>query len=316
MPSIKTTTLDLAKHTQSGVWQKNIKSGILSQLAASDPEMKVGPTDIFTFTGTPKAELVGESAEKSNTNPNFGKVTTRTYKVQVTYRYSDEVLAEDDEYQLGLVNALVGAAATALSRALDLIAIHGVNPLTGTVSDQVSDYLDKANFVSTITKADADQPDTVLDNAAATLVGNGYTATGIAFDPVFANQLASVKNANGDRKFPELGFGFNFTSFQGLAAASSDTVSGRNELEAANTNDLAIMGDFSTFKWGIARQMPLETILYGDPDGNGDLKRTNEIAIRAESYLGFAFLDPKAFVLVKKAAPAAGGNQNAAVKAK
>ena len=29
---------------------------------------------------------------------------------------------------------------------------------------------------------------------------------------------------------------------------------------------------------------------YGDPDGNGDLKRTNEIAIRAESILGFAIV--------------------------
>ena len=59
------------------------------------------------------------------------------------------------------------------------------------------------------------------------------------------------------------------------------------------------MGDFRAFVWGVARQVPLRTIEYGDPDGNGDLQRTNEIAIRAEAYLGFAFVDPNAFAIVK-----------------
>ena len=58
------------------------------------------------------------------------------------------------------------------------------------------------------------------------------------------------------------------------------------------------MGDFNCFQWGIAREVPLETILYGDPDGNGDLKRTNELAIRAEVVFGFVIYDVKAFSLI------------------
>ena len=42
----------------------------------------------------------------------------------------------------------------------------------------------------------------------------------------------------------------------------------------------------------------MEVIQYGDPDGQGDLKRTNEVVIRAEAYIGWAILDPKAFARV------------------
>jgi hypothetical protein len=58
------------------------------------------------------------------------------------------------------------------------------------------------------------------------------------------------------------------------------------------------MGDFRAFQWGVAREVPLETIEYGDPDGAGDLKRTNEIAIRAEAVLGYAIFDGAAFALI------------------
>ncbi len=57
---LSTSTLNLADFTAKGVWKKNIRDGVLPRLAAADPELMVGSTDIFTFTGTPKAELVGE----------------------------------------------------------------------------------------------------------------------------------------------------------------------------------------------------------------------------------------------------------------
>lgn len=297
--ALLTTDLDLANHTGKGVWSKNIKSGVLAQLAVADPEIKVGATDIFTFLTAAKAELVGEGANKSSMDGKPTKATVKTYKVQITYRMSDEVMYEDEDYQLGLVDALVGRISTGLSRALDLLAIHGVNPATGVVSASISQYLDKSGngvFKNTAT-ADADAD---VMEMAADLQGAGYDATGIAFDPAFAGKLARSNDLNGVRKYPELGLGFNVSNFQGLTAASSDTVSGKNELAPADALVQAIMGDFNAFKWGVARNVPLETIQFGDPDGNGDLKRTNEIAIRAEAILGFAFLDESAFAIVKK----------------
>ena len=44
-------------------------------------------------------------------------------------------------------------------------------------------------------------------------------------------------------------------------------------------NDRAIIGDFANgFKWGYAKEVPLEIIQYGDPDNSGlDLKGYNQV---------------------------------------
>lgn len=299
---LRTSVLNLANH-QGKTWRKNIKGGVLAKLTPGEPELKVGKTDHFTFTATPKVQLVGESVQKESQSGVPGKKTVQTYKVQITYRFSNEVQWEDEDYQTELVENLVANAATAISRALDLLAIHGINPITGTTG-AVVEYLTKAaNGVLTVTRTANAQND--LENAAALLQGQGYVANGIAFDPVFAGSLARTKDGQERPLYPEMGLGFNFDSFQGLNAASSDTVSGRQELAAEDATLNAIMADFDAFKWGIARDMPLELIEYGDPDGNGDLKGHNEVAIRAESVIGFGFMDYKAFALIDGVAPSA-----------
>lgn len=295
-----TDALDLAAH-QGDSWRKNIRGGVLSKLAPQDPQIKVGDTAHFTFTGTPKGELVGEGDDKSSNDGTPTKKTGKTYTVQVTYRFSNQVLWEDEDYQTGIVDSLVDNIAIALSRALDLIAIHGINPKTGAVAASVSEYFTKAgNGVGRVVATNDQDAD--IEAAAEDLQGAGYSATGIAFDPVFAGKLARRRDNNGVKLYPELGLGFNIDNFQGLQAASSDTVSGRQELGVEDARVQALMGDFNAFQWGVARNVPLETIEYGDPDGNGDLKRTNEIAIRAEAVLGFVIFDGAAFSLIESPA--------------
>lgn len=294
-----TNALDLADHTASGIWKKNIKGGIIGRLTPDDPQIMVGSTDFFTFTGTPKAELVGEAANKSSMDGTPAKVTSKTYKVQLTYRFSDEVRWTDEEYRLRLMEALAGNIATGVSRAVDLVAIHGINPLTGSVAGSVTDYITKSGNGHVINSTTA-TPEVDLDAAAAALQGSGYVATGIALDPVYAGILARTKKTNGDRVFPELGLGFNVERIAGLEAAVSNTVSGTAETGVASGVG-GIMADWSAFKWGIARNVPLHLIEYGDPDGAGDLQRTNQIAIRAEVIFGFAILDDDAFAIIKQA---------------
>lgn len=298
MATLKTTDLDLAAH-QGETWSKNITTGVLAKLAPEAPDIKVGKTDHFVFTGTPKAELVGESANKSSADDKPAKATVNTYKVQVTYRFSDEVQYEDEDYQTQLVDGLVKNISIALSRALDLVAIHGINPKTGTVSAAVASYFAKAGnkVARVVATADASKD---IEAAAAKLQEAGYTATGVGLDPAYAGELARATNANGVKLYPELGLGFNVDNFQGLMAASSDTVSGRQEITKPRVK--AIMGDFRAFKWGVARYVGLKLIEAGDPDGSGDLARMNEVAIRAESIFGFAIFDEQAFSLVEKAA--------------
>lgn len=294
-----TNALDLANHTASGIWQKNIKGGIIGSLTPDDPQIMVGSTDFFTFTGTPKAELVGEGANKSSADGTPAKKTSKTYKVQLTYRFSDEVRYADEEYRLRLMETLAGNIAKGVSRAIDLVAIHGINPATGEVAEGVADYITKSGNGHVINSTSA-TPEVDLDAAAAALQGSGYAATGIGLDPVYAGVLARTKKSNGDRVFPELGLGFNVDRIAGIDAAVSNTVSATAETGVA-TGVGGIMADWNAIKWGIARQVPLHLIEYGDPDGNGDLQRTNEIAIRAEVVFGFAILDDDAFAIIKQA---------------
>jgi hypothetical protein len=228
------------------------------------------------------------------------KKTSKTYKVQLTYRFSDEVRYADEEYRLRLMEALAGRIATGVSRAVDLVAIHGVNPATGQVAEGVVDYITKSGNGHVINSTSA-TPEVDLDAAAAALQGSGYSATGIALDPVYAGVLARTKKTNGDRVFPELGLGFNVDRIAGIQAAVSNTVSGTAEGVASATGVGGIMADWNAIKWGIARNVPLHLIEYGDPDGAGDLQRTNEIAIRAEVVFGFAILDDDAFAIIKQA---------------
>lgn len=293
-----TTALNFANHTGE-TWSKSIRSGVLSRLAPNLPNLMVGSTDYFTFTGTPKAELVGEGANKSSDDGTPAKVTAKTYKVQLTYRFSEEVKWADEDYQTQIIEQLANRISVALSRALDLIAIHGINPKTGEIASSVTQYFDKpGNGINRVVATASAQAD--IETAAGYLQTYGYSATGIALDTVYAGQLARTRDGENRPMYPELGLGFNVENFQGLQAAASDTVSGRQELEAAEVSIKALMGDFNAFEWGIAREVPLDMIETGDPDGLGDLKRTNQIAIRGEAVLGYVIYDTKAFSLISK----------------
>lgn len=294
MSRIQTGDLDLGNYVAKGVFQKNIQSATIPQLVDEAPEkLLVGKTDVITLKATPKAELVGESEQKSNSGRKMGKVTVRTYKVQYTERFSDEVLQQDEDAQIGTVDAYTVGLLKALSRAIDLVGYHGINPLTGAVSAQASNYVDE--IAGKVYNADAGD---ALDEAVDMLFGNGYSANGIAMDPKFVGAIRKLKNENGTKRFPEIGFGTAMTSFEGLNAAVSNTVSGSEEMAVEDATDRAVIGDFSAVKFSIVKTVPVELIQFGDPDGQGDLKRHNEIALRGEAYFAVALLDADALVVV------------------
>lgn len=298
MAVLATTNITLPVVQSNRLIAKATTGSAISVLSQQEPQ-SFGSITHPTLTGRPRAEYVGEGADKSSTNATFGTKVVTPHKVQVTMRFNEEVQWADEDYQLGILDTLADEAGTALARALDLGAFHGINPLTGTAiaSIVVGDRIATTTNAVELTTATLTTPDLVLEQAAGLIIADGYQPNGIAFDPTYAWTIATARYADGRKKYPELGFGLDVSSFEGLRAASSTTVSGLPEA-SANTNVKAILGDWSMFRWGVQRNIPVELIRFGDPDGQGDLKRKNQIALRSEIVYGWGVMDLDAFSVV------------------
>lgn len=309
MAVLATTGITLPKNIADGMWSKTMTGSAVTQLSGAEPQ-KFGEVTVMTLTGRPKAEYVSEGGDKSSSNATFGTKTVTPHKVQITQRFNEEVQWADEDYQLGILETLADQGGLALARALDLGVFHGINPLSGTTVAAIAagDRLTSTTNTVEITTGTLNTPDMVMETAAGLIIADGYIPNGIAFDPSYAWSLATARYSDGRKKYPELGFGVDLSSFEGMRASASSTVSGTPEatvvggaFESSNPNYKAIVGDWSLLRWGVQRRVPIEKILYGDPDGQGDLKRKNQIALRMEIVYGWGVMDLDGFATVKDA---------------
>jgi hypothetical protein len=270
----------------------------VARLSNREPQ-RFGETDYIVFNDFPKAEFVEEGADKAPTGGGFSFVTAKPHKAQVTMRFNQEVQWADEDYQLGVFRELAGAGQIALSRGLDLGLFHRINPLTGSVISAWDNYVTATTKTVEINTADADADfRSAVGLLVAPTTGVASAVNGAAVDPKFSWSLSSLMEITGDggastgrQRYPQLGFGTNVTDFLGVPIAQGDTVSATPE--AADTGVRAIVGDFQNgIRWGVQRDLPVELIRYGDPDGQGDLKRKNQIALRLEIVYGwYVFTD-------------------------
>lgn len=293
---LSTSQFNLPNHMATGVFQKIQDTSAVARLCGQTP-LLFGTTQFMTFTGQPRAEFVGEGVEKSPATTEFKPVTAVPHKAQVTVRFSNEVEYADADYQLSCLSALSDSLTVGLSRALDLGAIHGINPLTGAKATTITDAI----ISSASTTTASGDPEKDIETASGTVIGNGYVPTGLAIDPLYAWDFKTAKYEDGRKKYPELSMNIkNAQAIEGLVTAVSDTVSALKEASTA-TNVKAVVGQWDAFKWGVQREIPVTKITAGDPDGLGDLNRQNQIALRAEVIYGWAVLDPTAFQVIKGA---------------
>ena len=298
MAVLATSNITLPKNIAAGMFAKATTGSAVAALSGAEPQ-QFGEVTHMTLTGRPRAELVGEGADKGSTNATFGTKVVTPHKFQVTMRFNQEVKWADEDHQLGVLKTLADEGGLALARALDLGVFHGINPLAGTAAASivVGDRIGTTTNSVELTTATLTTPDVVIEQAAGLVIADGYIPDGIAFDPRYAWNVATARYADGRKKYPELGFGANITSFEGLKAFSSSTVSGLPEA-SADTNVKAIVGQWDLLRWGVQRRVPVELIETGDPDGQGDLKRKNQIAMRLEVVYGWGVMDLDGFSTV------------------
>ncbi len=265
----------------------------LAKLSGQTPIPFSGNTQmVFAMDG--EASIVGEGEQKPAGDASFNPVTIAPVKYIYQHRLTDEFVDMSEEQQVPYLQAFVDGFAAKIARALDISAFHGVNPATKTaVSGLATKNFDMATIATVTTTAGKEDED--IDTAVQAITGEDGVVTGIAMAPAFSAALSKIK-VNGVAQYPEFRFGQNPEAFYGMTSDVNNTVS------FGTSKDLAIVGDFqNAFKWGYAENVPCEIIEYGDPDGQGDLKRTNQIVLRAEAYIGWGILDTASFKKIAKA---------------
>lgn len=276
-------------------WLGKVRGGsVVSALSSAIP-MKFGPGESFVFD-IGEAEYVGEGQDKGATTVTKTTQTVTPFKFHKTIRFNQEVLWADEDHQLGVVNDILEQIQPALSRALDYGVIHGINPTGGAAVAAMTQKLSAAT--NQVERAAADKPYANLDAADALVLADGYVPSGIAIDPAFASAFSSLRGTNSEQKlYPNFRLSTDVSELDGHRASVSRTV-GAVGVAAVASKILGIVGDFDSVRWGIQKQIGLELIEYGDPDGGGDLKRKNQVAFRAEVVYGWGIADLDAFSLI------------------
>lgn len=298
----------MAKITDSGtLFKPELRSEIISKVKGHSALAKLcggtpipfAGTEEFIFSMDGEASVVGEAGAKPANNAAWNTVTIKPIKFIYQHRVTDEFVNLADEKRVPYMAAFTDGFAKKIARALDIAAFHGVNPYSGNASELIgSNSFDgkvekSVNFLSSY-------PDDNIDAAIGLIRNDDEGVTGIAMSPNFGAALGSMKMADSHAAmYPEFRFGGNPSTFAGgLACDINNTVA----FNAGTTE--AYLGDFANmFRWGYAEQMKFEIITTGDPDGLGDLKRYNQIVLRAEAYIGWGILDPNAFARIVSTTP-------------
>lgn len=263
----------------------------LAVLSAMEPVSFNGNKE-FTFSMDSEIDIVAENGKKSHGGVSLEPVTIVPIKFEYGARISDEFLYASEEEQLDILKAFNDGFAKKVASGLDIAAFHGVNPRTGEASVVIGENNFDAKATQKVTYTQA-TPDANIEAAIALVEGAENDVSGIAIAPAVRTDLSAMTKQNGEKLYPEFAFGGKPSN---LGANALDI----NKTVATGNVDKAIVGDFANmFKWGYAKQIPLEIIQYGDPDNSGkDLKGYNQIYIRAEVYLGWGILDGNAFARV------------------
>lgn len=295
MATITTASTNFPAELVAEVFSKVTGHSTLAKLSAQKPLPFAGNTE-FVFSMDGEASIVGEGTEKAAGAADFTPVTIRPIKFVYQHRLTDEFVNMSEEKQLPYLTAFTEGFAKKMARALDIAAMHGVNPADGKASATIGANCFDSQVKNNVTYAAA-TVDENIDDAVALIQANELEVNGIALSQVAASALGKIKaSGTGTYLYPEFRFGANPGIFGGMTADNNATVS------FGSNADRIILGDFqNAFRWGYAESIPLEVIQYGDPDGQGDLKKLNEIVLRAEAYIGWGILSADSFAIVKTA---------------
>lgn len=252
----------------------------------------------FIFTMDDEVDLVAENGKKTRGSVSLAPVIIVPVKIEYGARISDEFLYASEEEQIEILRNFSDGFAKKTARGLDIMAFHGVNPRAKTASTLIgTNHFDNGVTVIKQDGTSPKTPDALIEDAIAAVQDNEYDISGLTMAPSFRADLAKMVDTSGRKIYPDLAWGNAPSQMNGIQTITNNTVSFNS------SKDLAVVGDFSAFKWGYSKEIPLEIIPYGDPDNSGqDLKGCGQVYIRAEAYIGWGIMDKSAFAVIQSAA--------------
>lgn len=269
----------------------------IAKLSAQKPIPFAGATE-FVFTMDGKAQIVGESGKKEKNQSNKEPVVIRPIKFVYQTRITNEFMYMSDEARIPYLKAFADGFSKKIAEGLDIAAFHGLNPYTMAAATQIATNNFEAVVTGNVGTYAAATVDDDIDTQIQAVVAGGGVVNGIALSPTAGADLAKIK-VNGVVQYPEYRFGQNPDSFYGMGSDVNPTVNAH--ASGASHIVHVILGDFqNAFRWGFAKNVPLEIIEYGDPDQTGrDLKAYNEVCLRSEAYIGWGILDADSFAILE-----------------
>lgn len=283
-------------------WLGKIKYGSSIATLSDAIPMKFGKGQSTTFD-IGEAEYVAEGGQKGASTVTPTTVDIIPFKFHKTVRMNEEVQWADEDHQLEVISQILALLQPSLSRALDFGVFHGINPTSGATVSAMTTAGVLSATTNSVEVVSTDKPYANVDAADALVLADGYMPRDIALDPAFASKFAVLRGANSEQKlYADLTYATAPAgALDGHRSSVSKTV-GAVGVASSATNVKAFVGDFSGIQWGVQKEIGLELIKYGDPDGGGDLKRNNQIAFRAEVVYGWGIGDLDAFAKVIDAA--------------
>ena len=279
----------------------------LAAMCGADP-IPFNGKEYFTFNLDNDVDVVAEAGAKSAGGGQVGTVTIVPIKIEYGMRVSDEFIFGSEEVALDILKAFSEGWSKKVARGIDIMAMHGVNPRTGLLAASTigNNYLD---YVAGTKITYLNSGSTAYENIDAAIAGINaadHEVSGMILGSTARAALAAMVDGDHRPVFPELAWGGRPASLNGLKSDfNGPTVEFNGALARAYVGNFA---DF--FKWGIAKELPIQVIQYGNPDNDpvaGDLAGHNQVYIRGEAYVGWGILDATAFATIAAAAAGADG---------
>ena len=287
----------MPRATVASIWEKAWDAAAIPQVADSVPAI-IGENSIPFVDQRPRAQVLGEGEGTKGSSAKFGAktFTVRTVRVGVPVTY--EALEANPA---GVVSYLQGLLARALAEQVDLAVLHGKQALDG------ADIAGVESIAGTVTNSvdvgAASEAGAAIWEGAGLVTGAGHAFGPLVADPRMLATLGSLRDAQGRRLHPEIGLGDRVTSYDGARVVSSSIVSGTGVLDEPSSLR-AVGGDWSALKLAQGSTMRLQTVQYGDPLQLGrDMASHREVAFIMDTRLGWALMDPAAFVKYEVATP-------------